>query len=492
MSDATSAPRSSQTRPASTHSAGLLESEASSSVIFTTAQTGRARDLLARLAGARRSVTFYPRGHEVVRDNIGALMQAIAAYHREGVDVPLVFFDNELLLGEQLLAAESVIFDQLIRDMSASGETSVTFLQGLTTEELERAMQVLAADRATLAERGGLEAAVDAADIPHVEIGTVAYARDAEDFDSESLVARSVAVTEALDAIRDIGDRIRRGTVPSVEQARSVVRSMVDNVLEDRGAMLEIGGLKDRSEYTFCHSVNVMTLSVALGTMLTDNKRFLNSLGVGALLHDVGLISEELDALVKAGELSSDEWDLMRMHPVYGAEVAASMRGLDRASIVMIFEHHLRFDGAGYPAREPQRPQHLTSRIVGIADAYDAMTSERKHAQARRPDEAMQQIADGSGTAFDPVLVQLFTQMMGVYPPRSLAFLSSGELAVVTRPNADPLAPWVRVISDAAGALVEPNDVDLSDPGSARGRVIDGCVDPAQAGIDVDEYLPRP
>lgn len=460
--------------------------------IFTQAQTGRARDLLARLAGARRSVTFYPRGHEVVRDNIGGLMQAISAYHREGVDVPLVFFDNELLLGEQLLAQESVIFDQLIRDMGASGQTSVNFMQGLTLDELERAMQVLASDRAALNERGGLDVAVQAADIPHVEIGTVAYARDAEDFDSTHCVARSVAVTEALDAIREIGDRVRRGTVPSVDQARSVVRSMVDNVLEDRGAMLEIGGLKDRKEYTFCHSVNVMTLAIALGSMLTDNKRFLNSLGVGALLHDVGLMTEEMDSLVKAGELSEAEWTLVRMHPVYGAEVAASMRGLDRASIVMILEHHAAFDLTGYPSRDEEHEQHLTSRIIGICDAYDAMTSERAYAKARRPDEAMEQIAEGAGTKYDPVLARLFTQMMGVYPPRSLALLTSGELAVVTRPNADPLAPCVRIIADASGAFIDPLDIDLSDPAAAAGRVIDGCIDAGEAGIDVDAYLPRP
>lgn len=488
MSDVTT---SSATDPLSSSAPRIHEQEGHG-VIFTQAQTSRARDLLARFAGARRSVTFYPRGHEVVRDNIGGLMQAIGQYHREGVDVPLVFFDNELLLGEQLLAQESVIFDQLIRDMGASGQTSVTFAQGLTTEELERAMRVLASDRADLIERGGLEAAVQAADIPHVEIGTVAYARDAEEFDAAHCVARSVAVTEALDAIREIGDRVRRGTVPSVDQARNVVRSMVDNVLEDRGAMLEIGGLKDHKEYTFCHSINVMTLSVALGSMLTDNKRFLNSLGVGALMHDVGLMTEEMDALVKSGELTAEEWTQMRMHPVYGAEVAASMRGLDRASIVMILEHHAGYDLSGYPARDADHRQHLTSRIIGICDAYDAMTSERSHAKARRPDEAMEQIAEGAGTKYDPVLSRLFTQMMGVYPPRSLAILSSGETGVVTRPNADPLSPWIRIITDASGAYIEPFDLDLSDPGAAAGRVIDGCIDPAEAGIDVDGYLPRP
>jgi HD-GYP domain-containing protein (c-di-GMP phosphodiesterase class II) len=463
--------------------------ETSSGTVYSTQQTARSRELLARLGGARRSATFYPRGHDVVRDNIAALMAAIGEYHREGVDVPLVFFDNEVLLGEQLLAAESVIFDQLIRDMSMSGETSVNFVQGLTLEELERAMQVLAMDHAALEEKGGLEAVVEHADIPHVQIGTVAFARDADDFESEIVVDQQASYTDALDAVREFGERVGKGKPPSTEQARMAVRSVVDNVLENRGAMLELSGLKEYDEYTFFHSVNVTILSIALGSLVSSNRRFLNSLGVGALMHDVGKMTVELEVLNKSGSLTAEEWDLMRMHPVYGAEVAAGMRGLDRASIVVILEHHMRYDLDGYPDRRPRRAQHLTSRIVAIADAYDAMTSRRPYAVAHRQDEAVEVLAKNAGTAFDPVLVRMFTQMLGVYPPRSVARLSSGEIAIVTKPNMDIIAPWVRVITDASGDFIEPFDVDLSDEQAAAGRRVETCLDPRALNIEVDDYL---
>lgn len=458
-------------------------------VVFDTNQTGRARELLARLGGARRSTTFYPRGHMVVRDNLTALMSAIQEYHNEGYDVPLVFFDNEVMLGEQLLAAESVIFDQLIRDMAASGETSVTFLRGLDIEELERAMQVLSADHTELEERGGLESVIETADMPHVQIGTVAFARELDDFASEMAVDAQTNYTKTLDAVRDFGKRIEKGKPPSVDQARDAVRSVVDNILENKGAMLELSGLKDYDEYTFFHSVNVTILSIALGSLISQNKRFLNSLGVGALMHDVGKMTVELEVLNKSGSLSSEEWDLMRMHPVYGAEVAAGMRGLDRSSIVVILEHHMRYDLDGYPDRRPRRAQHLTSRIVAIADAYDAMTSRRTYAVAHRQDEAVEVLAKNAGTAFDPVLVRMFTQMLGVYPPRSVALLTSAEIAIVIRPNMDILAPWVRVITDAEGTFVEPYDLDLSDAEAAAGRKVETCLDPRPLNIEVDDYL---
>jgi HD-GYP domain-containing protein (c-di-GMP phosphodiesterase class II) len=463
--------------------------EESSNVVFSAKQTSRTRELLARLSGSRRSVTFYPRGHVVVHDNLEALMKAIGEFHAEGYDVPLVFFDDEVMLGEQLLASESVIFDQLIRDMQASGQTSVDFRQGLTIDELERAMQVLAMEQGEIEAAGGLEAVVSAANIPNVVIGTVAYARDPDDFATEISMDSQETFNKALDAVREFGERVERGKMPSVDRARDAVRSVVDNVLENKGAMLELSGLKDYDEYTFFHSVNVTILSIALGSLVSSNRRFLNSLGVGALMHDVGKMTVELEVLTKPGSLTAEEWALMRMHPVYGAEVAAGMRGLDRSSIVVILEHHMRYDLDGYPERRPRRPQHLTSRIVAIADAYDAMTSKRTYAVAHRQDEAIEVLAKNAGTAFDPVLVRMFTQMLGMYPPRSLVKLNTGEIGVVVAATADILAPCVRIITDTAGVFIEPFDVDLSEAATSGERKVEVCLDARTLNIEVDDFL---
>jgi hypothetical protein len=149
----------------------------------------------------------------------------------------------------------------------------------------------------------------------------------------------------------------------------------------------------------------------------------------------------------------------------------------------------MRYDLDGYPARSPRRPQHLTSRIVALADAYDAMTSRRSYAEARPQDEAMEILAKNAGTAFDPALVRMFTQMMGIYPPRSVVRLTSGEIAVVISPNSDIVMPCVRVITDADGAFTDAHDVNLSDPEQAAGRRIELCLDATALNIEVDDYL---
>ena len=456
------------------------------SVIFSSAQVHRARELLTRLYALRRSARFYPVGHPVVDDAITELLESIQAYHAEGTDVPLVFYEGEMLLGEQLMPEESMLFDQLIRDMTGMGVGSLTFARGLTRMELEQASTLLAAEPAeVLAAGGAVEVAASLA-VPHVSVGAVRVSLRSAPTEGDGEAARE-AYGGAVDLMRELERVIRTNQVAGVGQIRGVVRSLVDNVLTNRQAMLELTGLKNYDEYTFYHSVNVAILSLALGSAVTNDARFLSSLGVGALLHDIGKVAIDLEILNKPGTLSPEEWARVRMHPVYGAQVAARMPGLDKAAIVTILEHHMRHDLTGYPRRTPERTQHVASRMVAIADAYDAMTSRRSYSAARLQDEAMSMLAKNSGTAFDPALVRVFIGTMGVYPPRSVVRFDSGETGVVIGPSpGDPLRPVVRIISGADGAMVEPFDIDLSHEPS---RAIERCLDPEGLNIDIDEYV---
>jgi HD-GYP domain-containing protein (c-di-GMP phosphodiesterase class II) len=417
----------------------------------------------------RRALRFYPAGHPAVDESVSALAEVIYQYHVEGVDVVLTFFDDELLLGEQLLTEESVLFDQLIRDMVALGAGSITFERELGADELLRAMRVLSSDSETIDRAGGVEGAMLAAKAPHVRVAAVMVADRAEPRKGERMIHASGVIYAA--------------------PVRGVVRSLLDGVLTNRSAMLELSGLRSYDEYTFYHSINVTILSLALGAMVERDNRFLSSLGVGALMHDIGKIVIDVETLNKPGTLTKEEWEEVRRHPTYGAEQAAQTPGLDKASVVVILEHHMRFDSCGYPQRFPARRQHLASRIVAIADSYDAMTSRRSYSAARLPDEAMSVLALNAGTAFDPALMKLFITMMGCYPPRTAVRLSTGETGVVLTPNEQRLtAPTVRVFAAPDGAMVQPFDVDLAlEP--EQGRRIDRCLDAAGLNVDLEDFL---
>ena len=120
--------------------------------------------------------------------------------------------------------------------------------------------------------------------------------------------------------------------------------------------------------------------------------RFLSSLGSGALLHDIGKLEVGLDIINKPGRARrAEEWEKVRKHPLLGAQMAAQMPGVDSAVLVPILEHHMRWDGSGYPSRTPRRKQHLASRIVAVADTLrrdDVEAQLLGGARAGRGDEA--------------------------------------------------------------------------------------------------------
>ncbi len=454
---------------------------------YSKTQLRRSRELLARIHAWRRATKFYPVEHPAVAETTLALMETIGSFHAEGVDVQLGFFEGEILLGEQLLPEESLLFDQLVRDMIAMGIGSIHFRRGASDEELRRAGVVLSSDAEGLKEMGGLESASRLMQLDRIILRSLrTVERIGESVDSEE--SAHLCYSGAVSLMREI-DRLMKGNKQvGTARVKGVVRSLVDNVLTNRYAMLQLTGLKNFDEYTFYHSANVAILALALGSTITQDYRFLSSLGVGALLHDIGKLSLDHEILNKPGTLSPDEWERVRQHPVQGAQMVSVLPGVDKAAIVTILEHHMRHDGAGYPPRVPPRRQHLASRIVAVADSYDAMTSRRSYSAARVQDDAMALMAKGAGSSLDPALVRMFIRLMGVYPPRSVVRLGGGEIAIVLRPSMeeDPVRPVVRVIAAPSGEFITPADIDLA---VVKDVSIESCIDPQLLNIDVDSFF---
>lgn len=453
---------------------------------YSARQVLRVRDLLARLSAARRLLRFYPSDHPAVSEAVGELHACIGEYHGEGVDAQLCFHDGEIIFGEQILPAESILFDQLVREMTAAGVGTLVFRSGLSAEELRRAMPLLSADSVDVERAGGLEAMRGACNAPHVFVGGIHLVDERIDT-AEGAELAVDSYNNAVSLIHEVDRLLSANRAVPAAKIKGVVRGLVDNVFANEAACLQLSGLKSADEYTCYHSANVAILSIALGSRITDDRRFLTSLGTSSLLHDIGKLAVDTRILNKPGVLTPEEWALIRRHPVRGAEMAALIPGIDRAAVVAILEHHMRYDLGGYPQRTPQRPQHLSSRIVAIADAYDAMTSRRAYSDPRPQDEAMALIAKISGTSLDPTLARLFIRLMGVYPARSVVRLTSGEVGVVLRAGAtDPTLPCVRVVSGADGTLIAPRDVDLA---MVEGLRVSGCLDPSTLNVAVEEYL---
>ena len=298
---------------------------------------------------------------------------------------------------------------------------------------------------------------------------------------------------QAIATVKNVMSSVaQQGSVP-IARTKRVVHTIIDQLSEDESALLELASIKDFDQYTYAHSINVSVYAIALGLRLELGRLELSELGFAALFHDIGKVKLPVDLVTKADRFDEFDWVQMRRHPILGAMTIARMLKLDShmaRALIVAYEHHINTDGSGYPTLPEPRPSNLYSRIISIADNYDALTSGRVYIkESIPPDEVLRKLMYQMSIKFDAFLLKLFISIIGIYPVGSLVLLSDRSLGIVTRTNrAEPNRPELRLIADGAGPINPPRWCDLADAAS-RSLDIAGIIDPERYGIDITSYI---
>ena len=279
--------------------------------------------------------------------------------------------------------------------------------------------------------------------------------------------------------------------------AKRLIFNAVDLIIKDESALLGLTTIKSYDDYTFNHSMNVAIYAIALGNRLQLSMKNLSYLGIAGLFHDLGKTVVAKDILDKPGALSPEEWAVIREHPLQGARMIMRLKGWGQLSsrlIAACFEHHLKYDLTGYPPVSREQIPTLFSRIITIADCYDALSTPRVYRKAPYPSEKILALMiKESGTQFDPVLVKLLVNMMGVYPLGALVLLDTGEIGIVNRIHRDPeliTRPQVCLLGYGAGTYHKDIMVDLTETDRVTGnyfRSIVRTLNPKDYHINLEE-----
>jgi HD-GYP domain-containing protein (c-di-GMP phosphodiesterase class II) len=345
----------------------------------------------------------------------------------------------------------------------------IRFLQGVHAAELERFFQLfVAADEASVAERLGemaREANVDhVVPIPAVELDAEDLVRDGNDQGDERGRAKRVFWRAVL-GTKKIVLRASETGRPDMRQAKRLVQPVVDSIMSHEYSVVGLTALRDHDEYTYAHCVNVSVLSIGMGQALGLSRQVLADLGVAALLHDMGKLAVPGDVLRKPAKLSPEEWEMVRRHPIEGVKMVCRMPGLTHLtldSMRVCLEHHMNYDRTGYPAVDREWGQATLSRIVAVADCFDAITAHRSYAaRARSPFEALQFLMGPSRVKFDPAVLWALVRTVGLYPAGSVMITDYGHVVMALSPNpADVRRPNCRVLVQSDGAPVpdEPGE----------------------------------
>jgi HD-GYP domain-containing protein (c-di-GMP phosphodiesterase class II) len=460
------------------------------------------RKVLSAFYATLRSLKLYPLENSAVQRTLDDLHEILSGLVQEegGMELRIVgdfFFLNETRL--RLDLSNYSTFGSFARALTDHGVGAVEVLPGIDRAEWAPFLSLLLREPGEVDPYETFMYAMAGAPILHIQVLPAHEVREPE-LEEEALHAAKRTYAQSVQVAKDALTDVRMGRAVNVRKVKRAVQGIVDQVLANEPSMITMTTLRDYDEYTFTHSVNVSIFSVVIGQRLGLDKIQLYELGLGALFHDLGKSRIDIAIINKPAGLDEREWFELQQHPIEGMLALFHLHGFSDVpyrQMLMAYEHHLRIDFSGYPKNRRPRNPTLFSRIVAVADAFDAATSIRSYQyQPSPPDLVLKEMRDNPKRGMDPLLVKALINATGVYPVGTLAILDTFEMAVVTGVKRDLdrfHQPVVKVISDAMGMpLAQPVTLDLSETDPASGlpvRTIIKTVEAERYGIRVSDYL---
>ncbi|MCK4802639.1 HD-GYP domain-containing protein [bacterium] len=455
-------------------------------------------DFITYLTNATRNKVIYPSGHPIIMRSLMRTFEILETLMEEKEEINIAVVGDELIFEGMHLHEISTALYGFTRDLRQRGIEKITFLKGLKNEEFLGLIDVLTMAQEKLKNSGGPIKALASKGIKNITFGKIGALKETQPelgHGEEFKTKAKEFYKDAVDAIKRIVEDIGFKKRVNIEKARSAINSMVASIQRNRTPLVTLASLKAHDEYTFSHAVNVAVLTLVQGEALGLDRQTLNDLGIAGLLHDMGKLKVPEEILKKPGKLTSEEFELIKLHPADGAKILMNTPGISKLAYVVTFEHHIKYDLSGYPVVSREKGGlNLGSMLVRIADTYDAMRSNRYYAKEIPPEKTIKEMEESSGKEFEPVLLRRFIRLIGVYPPGTFVRLDTNEIGFVFQTNpSDPYRPRAKIVIDSNGSKIEtPQEIDLEEKVPETGnfrRSIKESVDPEQFGLVPDEYM---
>ena len=364
-------------------------------------------NFVRNMATAVSNASLYSLDHPQVTRLCGHSLAELESILLESGEISLLLIDNELISGGVSLGS-SLYISRFVQLLKTRGIGHIKLTAGITVDELRHLVESL--------RKGNRDAETRSTE--HICFGKVEvrYALN-EDEDSGASELRKLAAfaempDEELHRLMEIYDGVRRHRKLRVNGVDEIVSGFIQTFKAHINPILAISPLKAVDEYTFTHATNVCILNLAQAMALGIDGQLLHEIGIAAMLHDMGKLFIPEEILTKPGKLDEKEWELMRLHPLRGAQYLLSAPGVPQLAVITAFEHHLQYDLSGYPKVHKGWEQHLCSQMTTISDFFDALRSIRSYRTSVGYAEVATMMIEMSGTQLNPLLVKNFLGLL--------------------------------------------------------------------------------
>ncbi len=271
-------------------------------------------------------------------------------------------------------------------------------------------------------------------------------------------------VRSTLAGIKDNSHAKYSRLLAAKQELSNVLDDIISQLLVNKSLTVNLSDIRYTDDYTFSHSVNVAVYSIMTAMSMGLSKSDLRNLGFGAFLHDLGKVIVPMHILNKPGPLSELEMDEIKKHPFYGKDLVEARHFFNGPSLSIIYKHHERIDGSGYPQGLAGNDIELFPKICAVSDVYDALSTDRPYRPGFMPHKAME-IMEIECEGYDLEVLQTFYHHIPAYPVGTFVGLDNGLVAIsVNNTHGHPTRPQVRVFctKDDFESL-EQYEIDLTE-----------------------------
>jgi len=472
-------------------------------------------EILKEIARLIQIAKLYEDNNKLIIDAVEAFKQAVKKSSNGSESVSLQMFNGRFFLQEEkvpLLRKDAQIFNQMLQFLERRSIYGFYFdadLKNTPTKEILAFVRLLNLAVQHDDPSEWLKKELEKSDIHWLSVmqkSTLTLDEESMDSETESFEglerkkeAAKKTYNYALTSVKEVAEKLLSGKETGIRKSVRTVQRMVDIIIEDDTTFFSLSTIRVYDDYTFIHSLNVALLAMSLGKQIGMKRKTLEKLGLCGLLHDLGKIKIPKQILNKKGKLNDSEFEEIKNHSVNSAKLILKLKTdkFRKADLfVSPFEHHVRYDHSGYPSVNKRHPISLFGRILTIVDVYDAITSPRIYRPtSMSPDKALDLMLSDSGKHFDPVLLKVFINMLGVYPIGTLLRLDTGEMGLTldSSQKTDQTRPKVQLLNPSANNQYKKgNIIDLAECDPSTGnykRNIIKTQHPATLGIQPASYI---
>jgi putative nucleotidyltransferase with HDIG domain len=408
-------------------------------------------DLIRTLMAARGILSLYTETHSEFLSAMTKAYTLLEEIFEETDELTIGIIGDEFVYQSEIFTKLSTHLHDVIVYLKSIGIEKIVFHHGLEKDEVIHFLRFIMPGRSDNPE--------EMADyFTEHRIRNIVAGKIKSLVSSDGIADRLIQLPKDMSSLYDTSLHVVTQSIENVldsgkldsRNLKSTITNVMTNLLGEHQEFLKLSTVKRYDMATFMHILKVSILAMHFSSHLGFKNEDILDIGLAALFHDIGKIYISRRVIKKPDALTKAEFEMIASHTTIGAEIMLGyVESLGKLPVIVAYEHHVKFDGKGYPKLASYHTPHIASRITALCDVYDALSERRSYKDTFTPDVVYSIMKKGRGEHFDPELFDTFFQVVGVWPVGSIVKLSNEKIAIVRTVNHSNIhKPNVQIVNE--------------------------------------------